>query len=446
MNKFKILLMIAGVLTLGSLAAFISHKSDAASPLLIAGFVFTSFAMRGYPKVKGYIYTMWIFTAVVIALSYPQTLQGYDGYKFSRLIAPLLQVIMFGMGAHMSLKDFSGVLKMPKGVLIGLLCHYSLMPIIGYSIAKLFGFPPEIAVGVILVATTPSGMASNVMVFLGKGNLALAVTVTSFSTMLSPFLTPFLLQFYAGQMVHVNVMEMVIEIVKMVLLPVVAGLSFNSFCFGGQTRKSLYWQQFVFFSLIISKNMIEFISMGVSMNGVFRTLFWDMTLFFVLPPIVAILFRNYTKSDKVLLSKILSFISQVGLVIITIIIVANGYETLLSKWGLLLLPAMLLHNCLGYFAGYWFCKLVKMKEQDCRALTFEVGMQNGGMASAMAVKLQGMEQSAQKALHPEMEMGELGMIGNGFAIPAAVFSPIQNITGSVLAMWFHNRPINENVG
>ena len=92
--------------------------------------------------------------------------------------------------------------------------------------------------------------------------------------------------------------------------------------------------------------------------------------------------------------------SQIVLIIITVIIVANGYDTLLSKWGLLLVPAMMLHNCCGYFSGYWFCRLMRMKEQDCRALTFEVGMQNGGMLSAMAVKLQGMEQTAQQTSNP----------------------------------------------
>jgi BASS family bile acid:Na+ symporter len=86
-----------------------------------------------------------------------------------------------------------------------------------------------------------------------------------------------------------------------------------------------------------------------------------------------------------------------------------------------------------------------MKEQDCRALTFEVGMQNGGMLSAMAVKLQGMEQTAQQTSNPGLKSFDLAMIGTGFPIPAAVFSPIQNITGSVLAIWFQNRYAKENI-
>jgi len=434
----------ACLLVICSVIAFALKKPDLASPLLVAGFISTCFAMKGYPNLRGYTYTMWIFTAVAIALSYPRYFQSYDEYKFSGLIAPLLQIIMFGMGSHMNLKDFSGVLKMPKGVMVGLLCHYTLMPLVGYSIAKMFGFPPEIAVGIILVACTPSGMASNVMVFLGKGNLALAITVTAFSTMISPLLTPLLFKLFAGQMVHINVAEMVMEIVKMVLLPIIAGLSFNNFCFGEVKHRNLFMQMLVFLLLIIFKNSMAYVALNVPGIRMLTSLFWDLLIFFVLPPLAGLLFKRFAGGDPKLLSRILSLMSQIGLIIITVIIVANGYDTLLSKWGLLLVPAMLLHNCCGYFSGYWFCRLMRMNEQDCRALTFEVGMQNGGMASAMAVKLQGMEQMAQQTSNPGLKTVDLAMIGTGFPIPAAVFSPIQNITGSVLAMWFRNRSDNEN--
>ncbi|MEN6455340.1 MAG: bile acid:sodium symporter family protein [Prolixibacteraceae bacterium] len=442
-DRHQLFLLPAGLFFLFSAAAFVFDSQGLASPLLIAGLICICFAMQGYPRLKGYTYTMWIFTAVSVALSYPRYFQNYEGYRFSELIAPLLQLIMFGMGSHMNLKDFSGVLKMPKGVMAGLLCHYMLMPFIGYSIAKVFGFPPEIAVGIILVACTPSGMASNVMVFLGKGNLALAITVTAFSTMISPLLTPLLLKTFAGHMVHVNVIGMVMEIVKMVLLPIVAGLSFNNFCFGGIKRKSLYWQMGAFLLLIACKNLIAYIALAEVFDRVLVSFLRDSAVFFVLPSFAGLLYKRVTKGGYNLLSRILSLMSQVGLIIITVIIVANGYDTLLSKWGLLLVPAMFLHNCCGYFAGYWFCRFIGMKEQDCRALTFEVGMQNGGMASAMAVKLQGMEQTVQHSLNPSARPDFLSSIGSGFAIPAAVFSPIQNVTGSVLAMWFRNKAIQE---
>ena len=246
-------------------------------------------------------------------------------------------------------------------------------------------------------------------------------------------------------MVHINVVEMVMEIVKMVLLPIVAGLSFNNVCFGGVKRKSLYWQMSVFLLLIITKNVIVYFALNASPGHVLTSLFWDSLIFFVIPLLAGLLFKRFAGGDPKLLSRILSLISQIGLIIITVIIVANGYDTLLSRWGLLLVPAMLLHNCCGYFSGYWFCRFIRMNEQDCRAITFEVGMQNGGMASAMAVKLQGMEQMAQQTSNPGIKAVDLAMIGTGFPIPAAVFSPIQNITGSVLAMWFNNKPIKEKL-
>ena len=90
---------------------------------------------------------------------------------------------MFGMGTELSLKDFANVVRMPKGIIVGVVCHYVIMPLIGFSLATLFNFPKEIAAGIILVGCCPSGLASNVMCYLAKGNLALSVSVTTISTM-----------------------------------------------------------------------------------------------------------------------------------------------------------------------------------------------------------------------------------------------------------------------
>jgi BASS family bile acid:Na+ symporter len=109
---------------------------------------------------------MMIFGSVALALYFPQYFVEYEGFKFSALIVPLIQIIMFGMGTSMSIKDFLGVVKMPKGVLIGVLCQFSIMPFIGFALASMSGFPPEIAAGIILIGCSPSGMASNVMSYL----------------------------------------------------------------------------------------------------------------------------------------------------------------------------------------------------------------------------------------------------------------------------------------
>src|ERR1044072_2387091 len=134
---------------------------------------------------------------------------------------------MFGMGTELSLKDFANVVKMPKGVIIGVVCHYVIMPLVGLGVARLFNFPNEIAAGIILIGCCPSGLASNVMCYLAKANLALSVSVTTISTMLAPFLTPFLMQLLGGSFVEINFWNMVWEITKIVIIPVVAGLTFH---------------------------------------------------------------------------------------------------------------------------------------------------------------------------------------------------------------------------
>ena len=125
---------------------------------------------------------------------YPHYFISAGDFQFKKLIVPLLQIIMFGMGSQMSFKDFSGVIKMPKGVLVGVFSHYMIMPLVGFGIAGIFNFPPEISAGIILIGCVPSGLASNVMSFLAKANLALAVTVGAISTLLSPFVTPLLMK------------------------------------------------------------------------------------------------------------------------------------------------------------------------------------------------------------------------------------------------------------
>src|SRR4030042_7042627 len=145
---------------------------------------------------------------------------------------------MFGMGSQMSFSDFTGVIKMPKGVIVGVTSHYIIMPLVGFTIAKIFAFPPEIAAGIILIGTVPSGLASNVMSFLAKANLALAVTVGAISTMLSPFVTPTLMKWLGGQVIEVSFWNMMLDILNMIILPIVAGFTFNLFTKQNKSLKS----------------------------------------------------------------------------------------------------------------------------------------------------------------------------------------------------------------
>lgn len=127
---------------------------------------------------KNYTYTIFIILAVIVAYFFPGLFIEAGGIKLTTLIMPMLQVIMFGMGTTMSADDFKGVIQNPKGVLVGLMCQFAIMPFLGFGIAKMFNFPPEIAAGIILIGSSPSGLASNVMAYIAKANVALSITIT----------------------------------------------------------------------------------------------------------------------------------------------------------------------------------------------------------------------------------------------------------------------------
>lgn len=328
-----------------------------AGPVLIAFFILLAIGFKGYETLKGFSYTIIIFAAVTTALYYPSHFVEFNGFKFAILITPLIQLIMFGMGTSMSVRDFVGVIKMPKGVFIGVFSHFLIMPLLGFTLANISGFQPEIAAGIILIGCSPNGMASNVISYLAKANLALSITITAVSTLLAPLLTPLLMKMLAGAFIEINVGHMMLDITKMVIVPIAAGLLFNKLLKG---------------------------------------------------------------KDK-WLETIMPMVSMAGIAFIIVIITAAGHESLLDI-GFKLIILVLIHNLLGYTLGYWSGRLFKMKERDCRTMAIEVGMQNGGLASGLA-----------------KEMGKMATVG----LAPAVFGPLMNVTGSILASYWHRKPITD---
>jgi BASS family bile acid:Na+ symporter len=326
--------------------------------LLVAAVVLLALGFRRYAALKGYTYTMMVIAAVIAAMFYPQYFISVGDFRLDRMITPLLQIIMFGMGTAMSAQDFIGIIRMPKGVIVGTLNHFTIMPLLGFTLANIFDFPPEIAAGVILIGCSPCGMASNVISYLARANLALSITLTTVSTFLAPILTPLLMKLLAGQFIEIDVMKMIWDITKIVILPVGAGLLFNHLLKG-----KVKW-----------------------------------------------------------LDEAMPLLSMAGIGFIILIITAAGRGSLLEI-GIALIASSLIHNTAGYFLGYWSARLFRMQEQDCRTIAIEVGMQNGGLASGIA-----------------REMGKLATVG----LAPAIFGPLMNITGSMLATWWRGRLIEDD--
>lgn len=420
-NLYKIALGLAALFLIVSLFFIFTGNISNSGPILIAFFISLATAVRGFKSFKGFSYTIWIFTAVTVSMFYPQHLTSMGSFQFKTLIVPLLQIIMFGMGSQMSLDDFTGVIKMPKGVIIGVGSHYIIMPLVAFFISRIFNFPPEIAAGIILIGCVPSGLASNVMSYIAHANLALAVTIGAISTLISPFVTPFLMKILGGQYIEVNFWSMMLDILNMIILPIVAGFIFNLFNVGKEKLKSKVIQLSIFFVIIFLTDLVFLKAKNADTTGFFTALFKSLGWFYFLPMVGGLLFRYFLKGDKVLMGKILSLISMVGIAAIIAIITATGRDSLL-KVGALLLITSLLHNISGYTLGYGVSWLFGMPEQDRRTVAFEVGMQNGGLASGLA-----------------LQMGKIATVG----LAPAIFGPLMNVTGSALASWWRSKPPKE---
>ena len=178
-------------------------------------------------------YMAWIVLLIaVLALLLPKTCMwiqtGWVNY--------LLMIVMFGMGTTMKLSDFSVVFKRPRDVVIGCLAQFIVMPLLAFSLGKLFGLDNELLVGVVLVGTCPGGTSSNVITYLSKGDTALSVGMTSVNTLLAPLLTPLLTYLYLKTTVNVDIGSMFLSIIQVVIIPITLGLLINKL-FGNITRK-----------------------------------------------------------------------------------------------------------------------------------------------------------------------------------------------------------------
>ncbi|HZY78465.1 MAG TPA: bile acid:sodium symporter family protein [Cyclobacteriaceae bacterium] len=320
MNKYpKVFFALAGLFLI--VFAYTSFSGiHAAGWFLMGFFASMAIAFRGYELLKGYSYTITILAAASMAMYYPTYFITVGDFKLSSLIRPLLQIIMFGMGTSLSWRDFAAVVKMPKGVIAGVLCHYIIMPTVAFIVTLIFQFPPEISAGIILVGSCPNGLASNVMTYLAKANLALSVTLTAISTFLAPFVTPLFMQWLGGQYIDVDVFAMLKEIVYITIIPIVAGLIFNHF-----------------------------------LHGKFKVL-----------------------------DSIMPLLSMGGIALIIVVITASGRDNLLAVGPLLVVAVLMHNLSgyfLGYWSSKW---LLRMPEVDCRTIAIEVGLQNAGLASGLA--------------------------------------------------------------
>jgi bile acid:Na+ symporter, BASS family len=296
------------------------------------------------------LYPIWLVSLGVIAFFWPATMIWFDKpWIFWALAASML-----GMGLTLSLDDFKSVGRIPGAVALGFCAQYTVMPLSGWLIATGLQLEPGLAVGIILVASCPGGMASNMISYLAKANLALSVVLTICSTVLAFFFTPMWTSLLAGSRVEVDVIEMSLSAVKLTVAPVALG--------------------------VLIRWLLPRTADRIGACG----------------PTVAVLAFTLVSGG----------------------IVAASAEAIAANFGRLALAAILLHF-LGFSVGYGITKLFRFPESIARTVSIEVGMQNGGMAAALA-----------KQHFAAMPL----------AAAAGVFSGVmQNIIGGILAAWWKRR-------
>lgn len=350
---YKLCLSLSPILLLLWLGVWWFAGLESSGWSLVLFWLVLGIGLRSKDSIKPFSFPISILGVVTLAMFFPVFFQEINGFKLTGLINPLIQLIMFGMGATLSWKDFAAVAKSPKSVGIGVLAQFMIMPLIGFGLAKLSGLQPEVAAGIILVGCAPGGTASNVMAFLARANVALSVTLTSISTLLAPFMMPVLMKVLAGQFIEIDLLKMMWDIFKIILLPVGAGLVIN----------------------------------------------------------------QLLKGKSTVIEMLLPVVSMVGIALIILVITAAGRDALLQI-GPILIFLVIIHNLLGYGVGYGFARVMGMEERDCRTLAIEVGMQNAGLASGLSNIL-----------------GKIATVG----LAPAVFGPMQNVTGSILATFWSRR-------
>ncbi len=292
-------------------------------------------------------FSVWIILGVIAAYYNPGPFKPLAKY-----VPYCIMAVMLSMGLTVSIGDFKLVFSRPKDVFWGIVLRYMIMPVIAFLLTKILNLPPVLAAGLILVGCCPSGVASNVMTFLAKGDTALSITVSSLNTVIAPFITPFMFAFLVGSIVPVDAGAILFDILKIVLVPVFLGAVIRA----------------------VASDFVDRIMPII--------------------PIVSVIAIFITTSSGFALS-------------------AGS----LANVAWIAVVAVFLHNILGLTTGYWAARGVGMNHFKAKALSFEIGMENGGLAMALALA----------------HLAPLAFI------PAAIFNLVHNLTGPILASYWREQ-------
>ncbi|WP_227377243.1 bile acid:sodium symporter family protein [Haladaptatus halobius] len=305
-------------------------------------------AARRLSAVANRYFVVWVLVFSGLALTAPTAFTWISPY-----ITPLLGIIMLGMGLTLQPVDFHRLVERPRDVCIGAVTQWVVMPMAAYAITVALSLPPELVLGVVLVGAAPGGTASNVMTYLGDGDVALSVAITTVTTIAAPIVMPAWVVFLAGEQLNVTFAQLFTSIVQVVLIPVVAGFALR---------------------YILDRKAPEVAEAGLD----------------VFPAV-----------------------SVIAIVAIVAAVVGLSKATILTA-GATAVVAVVAHNTIGLGTGYGVGRLTGMSEDRVRTCAFEVGLQNSGLAVALATSF----------------------FSPAAALPPALFSIWHNVSGPALASYF----------
>lgn len=167
---------------------------------------------------------LWVVALGVFGYLYPPPLVWFKPY-----LEWMFAGTMLGIGCAMNFSDFRPLRQRPQLVLLGILVQFIVMPGCGFLIGKALRLPPDLFLGMILVGVVPGAMASNVIAYLAKTDVAYSIALTSTATLLSPILTPALTYLYASTVIHIDYVAMLMSILKIVILPLLIGFGLKHY-------------------------------------------------------------------------------------------------------------------------------------------------------------------------------------------------------------------------
>lgn len=236
------------------------------------------------------------------------------------LLGIMMMVIMLGMGSSMTWRDFLIAFRKPKGILVGLVSQYVIMPFLGYALAMILGLPPAMAVGLILIACMPGGTTSNIFAYFSKGVLALSIMMTTVSTLVAVVTVPLLLNFYSG----------------------LAGVTGEYVIPAGNIAQVL--------------------------------------IVLLVPTVLGMVLRKVNANAGATIELLGSLL---GVIVILFLIgswVPRNYEMLLNT-GLPVYIAAIGIGLTGMLLGYWLARALRQDSNRARTISLETGIQNGPLAA-----------------------------------------------------------------